>query len=201
MRCTESGFKVSFTNRLNLQRNILPDVRIERQCPWMFPSTSAQRLEALNGGARGSYSPLHRCGYSPDQTGGVGNLNSGAVFTTCDLTRANCVARGMFDTDSASNVTRRFGGLEFVPPQILVRSFGEQGTQLSPLIDNLALYNDFVPLVCCGTVWCQATDRVRPQRRESDAHGSAAGNESDSRRGHGGCERYRDSCGNRRRGT
>src|SRR5579863_7171983 len=152
---TESGFKVSFTNRLNLSRIILPDVRIERQCPWMFPSTSAQRLEALNGGARGTYSPLYRCGYSPDQTGGVGNLNSGAVFTTCDLTRANCVARGMFDTDSASHVTRRFGGLEFVPPQILVRSFGEQGTQLSPLVDNLALYNDFVPLVY-GTVWCQS---------------------------------------------
>lgn len=152
---TESGFKVSFSNRLNLQRIILPDVRIERQCPWMFPSTSAQRLEALNGGARGSYSPLHRCGYSPDQTGGAGNLNSGTVFTTCDLTRADCIARGMFDTDSASNITRRFGGLEFVPPQILVRSFGEQGTQLSPLVDNLALYNDFVPLVY-GTVWCQS---------------------------------------------
>ncbi len=151
---TESGFKVTFTNRLNLQRIIMPAVRIERQCPWMFPSTSAQRLEALTGGDQGIYSPLYRCGYSADQAGGLGNLNGGAVFTACDYTRANCVARGMFDTDASSNVTRRFGGIEFVPAQILVRSFGEQGTHLSPLVDNLALYNDFVPLVY-GTVWCQ----------------------------------------------
>ena len=41
-----------------------------------------------------------------------------------------------------------------MPPQILVRSFGEHGTHLSPVIDNLALYNDFVPLVY-GTAWYQ----------------------------------------------
>jgi hypothetical protein len=58
----------------------------------------------------------------------------------------------MFDTDSSSNVTRRFGGLEFVPPQIEVRSFGEHGSHLSPIQDNLALYNDYVPLVY-GTAW------------------------------------------------
>jgi hypothetical protein len=151
---TESGFRVTFTNRLNLSRIVLPEVRIQRHCPWMFPSTAAQRLEATTGGANGIHSNLYRCGYSADQTGGVGNLNSGVAYTTCDYTRANCVARGMFSTDASSNVTARFGGLEFVPPQILVRSFGEQGTHLSPEVDNLALYNDFVPLVY-GTVWYQ----------------------------------------------
>ena len=35
-----------------------------------------------------------------------------------------------------------------------MRSFGEQGTHLSPVVDNLALYNDYVPLVY-GTAWCQ----------------------------------------------
>jgi hypothetical protein len=59
----------------------------------------------------------------------------------------------MFSTDSASNATARFGGNEFVPAQILVRGYGQSGTQLSPLYDNLALYNDFVPLVY-GTAWC-----------------------------------------------
>ena len=151
---TESGFRVTFTNRLNLSRIVLPEVRIQRHCPWMFPATSAQRAEALTGGGSGMYSNLYRCGYSPDQTGGVGNLNSGNPFTTCDYTRASCVARGMFSTDGSSHVTARFGGMEFVPPQILVRSFGEQGTHLSPEVDNLALYNDFVPLVY-GTAWCQ----------------------------------------------
>ena len=41
-----------------------------------------------------------------------------------------------------------------MPPQILVRSFGENGTQLSAVLDNLAVYNDFVPLVY-GTAWYQ----------------------------------------------
>src|ERR1700689_5277978 len=151
---TESAFRVTVMNRLNLQRILLPDTRIERSCPWFFPSTSAQRLEALTGGAKGSYSALYKCGYSPDQTGGVGNLNGGTPFTTCDYTRTSCVARGMFSSDSSSHATARFGGMEFVPPQIFVRSFGEQGTHLSPEVDNLALYNDFVPLVY-GTAWCQ----------------------------------------------
>src|SRR5437016_5780593 len=60
----------------------------------------------------------------------------------------------MFDQDSASHVTRRFGGVEFVPAQIVVRSFGEKGTHLSPLVDNETLYNDVVPLVY-GTAWFQ----------------------------------------------
>ncbi|MEO8049698.1 MAG: phage tail protein [Acidobacteriota bacterium] len=151
---TESAFRVSFTNRLNMQRIILPEVRIQRQCPWSFPSTAAQRAEALNGGPKGKYSALNRCGYSPDQAGGVGNLNGTVPFTSCDYTRTSCVARGMFDTDSASQETRNFGGIEFVPAQIQVRSFGESGTHLSSLIDNQARYNDFVPLAY-GSAWYQ----------------------------------------------
>src|SRR5215469_11747508 len=119
---TESGLRVTFTNRLNSQRILLPDVRIERRCPWMFPSTASQRLEAMTGGAKGIYSPLYRCGYSADQTGGVGNLNSGAAFTTCDYTRPQCEQRGMFSIDSRNRVTARFGGVEYVPPVISVRA-------------------------------------------------------------------------------
>src|SRR5580658_9290928 len=91
---TESGLRVTFTNRLNLSRIVLPEVRIQRHCPWMFPATGAQRAEALTGGANGIYSNLYRCGYSADQSGGVGNLNSGSAFTSCDYTRTSCVARG-----------------------------------------------------------------------------------------------------------
>ena len=151
---TESAFRVSFMNRLNLQRIVLPEARIERRCPWSFPSTAGQRAEALNGGTKGKYSALYRCGYSPDQAGGVGNLNGSVPFTSCDYTRTACVARGMFDTDTAAHATRRFGGVEFVPAQIQVRSFGESGTHLSSLIDNQARYNDFVPLIY-GTAWYQ----------------------------------------------
>jgi hypothetical protein len=151
---TESAFTVTFNNRLSLQRIQLPEVQILRRCPWMFPSDLAQRQEALNGGAAGKYSALYKCGYSPDVSGGVGNLNSGLPYTSCDFTRASCVARGMFTQDSSSNATARFGGLEFVPPQIQVRGFGEQGTSLSSVLDNLALYSDPVPLVY-GTAWYQ----------------------------------------------
>lgn len=149
---TEAALRLSFTNRLNLQRIVLPEVRIERRCPWLFPATAGQRAEALSGGAKGKYSALYRCGYSPDVAGGVGNLNESAPYTSCDYTQISCTARGMFDTDQAANATRRFGGVEFVPAQIEVRSYGEQGTHLSPVLDNIARYNDYVPLVY-GTAW------------------------------------------------
>ncbi|MEP7353395.1 MAG: phage tail protein [Acidobacteriota bacterium] len=45
-----------------------------------------------------------------------------------------------------------FGGVEFVPPQIQVRGAGEAGYRLSPVVDNLARYNDVVPIVY-GTAW------------------------------------------------
>ncbi len=189
---------MTFNNRLSLQRIVLPEVQILRRCPWLFPATSAQRAEALNGGAKGKYSALYKCGYSPDQTGGVGNLNSGAPFTTCDYTRASCTARGMFDTDSSSNVTRRFGGIEFVPAQIQVRSFGEAGTHLSPLQDNLAIYNDFVPLVY-GTAWYQPPIVFARNDGNLTRMEVLLGMGEIERRDQGGGERHRDSAGAERR--
>lgn len=142
---TEAAFRVTFFNRLNLQRIALPEVRIERRCPWLFPETAEQRAEAQNGGARGKYSALYRCGYSAGLAGGEGNLNNGVPYTSCNYTRANCQERGMFQLG-------RFGGVEFVPAQILVRSQGEAGRHVSPVLDNTARYNDSVPLVY-GTAW------------------------------------------------
>ncbi len=151
---TESTLRLSFTNTLNLQRVFLPAVRIQKTCPWNFPGTAAQRQEAVSGGTEGAFSPFYQCGYSPDQTGGVGNLNAGAPYTTCDYSRAQCQQRGMFDTDNQNNVTRRFGGIEFVPASIIVRSYGSKTSQLSTPLPNQALYNDFVPLIY-GTGWYQ----------------------------------------------
>ncbi len=149
---TESSFRVSFVNRLNLQRVYLPEVRIQRRCPWQFPSNAAQRQEALNGGSEGRYDMFYRCGYSADVSGGVGNLNSGAAYTSCDYSRTSCQQRGMFSTDAQGNTTSRFGGLEFVPSLVQVRSYGESQRQLSAVIDNEARYNDYVPLIY-GTGW------------------------------------------------
>lgn len=151
---TETGLKLTFTNRLNLQRIYLPETRIEKRCPWTFPADGTQRQEALTGAILGKFSTLFRCGYSADVVGGVGNLNGGAAFTTCDYTRAQCVQRGMFSTDGAHNATARFGGIEFVPSSIIVRSYGEKGSHVATPLDNQAKYNDSVPLVY-GTGWYQ----------------------------------------------
>jgi len=61
---TEAGFRLSFNNRLGLQRVLLPSVRIQRRCPWMFPATTEQRVEAIDGAAKGRYSPFFSCCYS-----------------------------------------------------------------------------------------------------------------------------------------
>jgi hypothetical protein len=148
----EATFRLTAVNRMSMQRVLLPPVRVERRCPWEFPANVDQRTEAVTGGPEGLYSHFFRCGYSPDVALGVGNLNAGVPFTSCSFTRADCDARGMFRQDTLLNVTRRFGGIEFVPASTLVRSYGEKGSHVSPLEDNEARYNDFVPLVY-GTVW------------------------------------------------
>ncbi|HWB95684.1 MAG TPA: hypothetical protein VG672_03255, partial [Bryobacteraceae bacterium] len=149
---SESVFRISAINRLSMQRLLLPEVRIQRRCPWEFPGTPAQREEGVTGLDGGRYSRFFRCGYSPDQSGGAGNLNGGQPFPTCGRTRADCEARGMFRTDQAQRITRRFGGIEFVPSQISVRSFGDKSWHAATVSENTARYNDFVPLVY-GTAW------------------------------------------------
>ena len=152
---TEDSLTLTFTNKLSLQRIPLPEVRIQRSCPWSFPADLSQRTEAKDGGASGSYSRFYRCGYSADISGGVGTLNAGQAYTACDKSRGACQARGMFDKDSLGNVTRRFGGFEFVPSAIMVRTTGDKTSHVSPLLDNSAKYNDPVPIVY-GTGWLKA---------------------------------------------
>ena len=138
----EATFRVTAVNRMNLQRLVLPPIRIQRRCPWQFPESLDHRTEGLDGGAAGRYSLYYRCGYSPDIAGGCGAMNSGAPFASCGYTRADCQARGM---------QNRFGGIEFVPPAIPVRAYGKDWTA-SAVSVNQARYNDFVPMVY-GTAW------------------------------------------------
>jgi len=154
---TEESVSLSFNNKLTLQRIPLPEVRIQRSCPWNFPADAGQRAEAFSGGTNGRFSRFYRCGYSADILHGFGNLNGTQAYTTCDKSKANCVQRGMFDKDTtvSANITRRFGGLEFVPSAVLVRSAGDKTSHVSPLIDNAASYNDPVPLVY-GTGWLKS---------------------------------------------
>jgi len=151
---TETYLRLTFSNRLGLQRVLLPALRVQRRCPWLFPSNSEQRDEATDGGAKGRYSPFYACGYSAGSANGVGNLEGGEAFTSCDYTKASCKARGMFVQDSSGNPTRRFGGIEFLPASILVRSHGEQSAHASEAVANETRYNDVVPLIY-GTAWYQ----------------------------------------------
>ncbi len=151
----EDSLNLTFTNKLSLQRIPVPEVRIQRSCPWNFPASLDQRTEALQGGESGRHSRWYRCGYSADLPGGFGNLNGGEAFTSCDKSRGNCQQRGMFDSDASSTVNRRFGGFEFVPSAIMVRTAGATTSHLSPLLDDAAKYNDAVPIVY-GTGWLKA---------------------------------------------
>jgi hypothetical protein len=141
-RSDESTFRLTAINRMSLQRVFLPPVQIERRCPWQFPATPAQQTEAVDGGINGKYSLYYRCGYSAGLPGGTGNLNGTVPYTECGYVRTDCQARGMFT---------RFGGLEFVPPAITVRTYGK-GSSISAVSVNQALYNDYVPMIY-GTVW------------------------------------------------
>lgn len=148
----EATLKISFANKLSLLRVGLPEIRIQRLCPWNFPATAGQRGEAVTGG---KYSRFFRCGYSADVSGGAGSLNGGQPFLSCDHTRASCEQRGMFNRDSSGNPTARFGGFEFVPSSTLVRGYGQKSAQPAAVLDNVAKYNDYVPMVY-GTGWLAA---------------------------------------------
>ena len=147
--------RLSFLNRLGLQRLQVPSLRIQARCPWRFPATRSQREEAVDGGPAGRYSRFFRCGYSPDVEGGAGNLDGDEPFTECGYTREDCKRRGMFDADSSGRATARFGGFAFLPPGLWVKPHGSRESQWSDPLDGRARPNDAVPLVY-GTAWIQA---------------------------------------------
>jgi len=62
-------------------------------------------------------------------------LNGEPAFTSCGFTRGDCEARGMF---------QRFGGVEFVPAAISVRTTAIRISHVAVAV-NEARYNDFVP--------------------------------------------------------
>jgi hypothetical protein len=152
---TEETLTLNFTNKLSLQRVAIPDVRIQRTCPWNFPTTLAQRQEASEGGVHGRFSKFYRCGYSADVAGGAGNLNAGEAYTSCDGSRTQCLQRGMFNTDAAGHVNNRYGGFEFIPTSYLVRGANDKTSHVSAVVDNTGKANDAVPIVY-GEGWLKA---------------------------------------------
>ncbi len=120
-------------NRLNLQRIVLPDARIRTALPVdRFHQRRRRDWTALTGGAKGTYSPLIQMRLFAGSDRGRGKSEQRRPFTSCDYTRTSCVAARDVQTSIArAHTTARFGGIEFVPAQILVRGYGESGTHLS----------------------------------------------------------------------
>lgn len=147
--------RLNVLSRLSSIRSNFPPMRIQKQCSWTFPATVAEREAALSSGEDGRYSTLFRCGYSRGLVGGVGNPDGTLPYTSCDYSRHSCEARGMFSQDTSGNPTRRFSGIEFVPPSIQVRGHGESSGRLSNLVALDTRFNDVVPAVY-GTGWLQA---------------------------------------------
>ncbi|MDX2267843.1 MAG: phage tail protein [Bryobacter sp.] len=147
--------RITAQSRLNSIRASFPPLRIQRRCSWAFPANLAEREAALSSGEEGRYASLFRCGYSAGLAGGFGNLNGVEPFTSCDFTRTACEERGMFNQDAANHMTRRFSGIQYLPPVIQVRGHGESSGRLSELVSLDTRYNDVVPAVY-GTGWLRA---------------------------------------------
>lgn len=89
---------VSATARLSMTRLTVPDFARQNRCGNTFPSTAAQRFDGLHNPT----SMYWGCGYSPDQTGGIGNTttanltnpdgsaltDAAGIFLVCDWTRS-----------------------------------------------------------------------------------------------------------------
>ncbi|MCC6591616.1 MAG: hypothetical protein IT168_33325 [Bryobacterales bacterium] len=142
---------VGFFSRLGMADISLPPIRVQKTCPWSFPQTASDRQK----GADDSKSEFYPCGYSPDATGGNarGNLNGGVPFVTCNFTKEDCVARGMFSKDSSNRTTARFGGIQWNPPQAQTVREYVTGKWVSVAGgSNEARYGDNIPMLW-GTAW------------------------------------------------
>jgi hypothetical protein len=156
----ETQLTVTATSLLNMQAVTLPPVRVQKRCPWIFPTTKAQRVAA----ALDEDSWFWECGYSPDVTdadgaGGTaaarGNLDGGVPFTSCNYTKEQCQARGMYAQDGLVRITGRFGGVQWDPPQSWRgRAYSSGKFEEGLNSPNEAKYNDPVPMVY-GEGWVE----------------------------------------------
>jgi len=156
----ETQLTVTATSLLNMQAVTLPPVRVQKRCPWVFPTTKAQRVA----GALDEDSWFWECGYSPDVTdadapGGTaaarGNLNAGVPFTSCNYSKEQCQARGMYAKDSLVRITGRFGGVQWDPPRSWRgRAYASGKFEEGLNSPNEVKYNDPVPMVY-GEGWVE----------------------------------------------
>jgi len=161
---------VSATSLMNMSQAMLPQVRVQKRCPWIFPITASQRQEA----ADDESSPFYQCGYSVDATGGnaVGNLNGSTPYKSCNYTYTNCINRlgraGQYiEEDGAMRPTGRFGGIQENPPNVSwSRGYVSGKWEEITTSSNEAKYGDLIPLHY-GEGW---TDPLILSTQGSDAN-------------------------------
>ena len=132
---------------MNLQRLLLPQVRIQRRCPWEFPATKrsawrrwmAERAGSTRGITGADIRRVSRAGpgiWTPER----------AVHELRTTRGAIAQARGMFSNGSAeSSLCRR---------RSRCGRSERRASHTSAVSVNEARYNDFVPMVY-GTAWYQ----------------------------------------------
>lgn len=119
---------ISAISKLNLQKVNVPQVRIQRRCPWVNPITTAQRAEASD-----EDSQFYECGETRDLT----------TAPPCSYTKETCTQ------------PNRFGGITFAPPQNWSgRGYLDGKTIDGTNSPNDAKYGEPVPLVY-GTTWME----------------------------------------------
>lgn len=146
---------ISAASSNNLQKKYLPVLQAQARCPYTFPATAAQRLAA----GTDRYSLFFSCGYNPDQAGtdpdtGGSALRGNGLFTTCNLTKGDCVARGMYTKDSTNRITGRYGGIQWVPDSQIKNyiNYGTGNKVPSFRLANGSIMGKPIPLGY-GTAW------------------------------------------------
>jgi hypothetical protein len=164
---------VRATTSHNLAKVDLPPLHVQQRCINVFPRNATERLAAGTDISAWQYG----CGYDPDQAGTDPEIGGGCrrgntttagatdaqgrviadgagIFISCNYTKADCIARGMYFQDSGSRATGRFTAIQWAPLNSYQRS--EQyttGKWVNILSGrNDAIYQRSYPLLY-GTQW------------------------------------------------
>jgi len=117
---------VNASNLLNLQRKQLPNILIQRRCPWLNPVTVAQRATASD-----PDSPFYRCG----------ETRSLAAAPACSFTKATCTQLLRFGGVGWDSPTGSYSSRDYVSGRVEITN-----------APNDLRYGEPVPMVY-GTAW------------------------------------------------
>lgn len=164
---------VRATTSHSLARVQFPIIHIQQRCVNPFPPDAASRLA----GATDMGSWFWSCGYDPDQAGTDPEIggdarrgNTTTAFATdaqgrviadgsgnyisCQYTKADCIARGMYAKDSSNRYTGRFTAEQWAPANRETRSKSyTQGKNVTVFSSrNDSIYERSYPMVY-GAQW------------------------------------------------